>query len=150
MKNHAIIVLFLIPASAIFGSLFYEFYAKFQPCFLCWWQRIFMYPQAILAGAALAYQTRDIIKYLIPFSILGALTSALHYANQIHTRLNPLADPLVACAPGAASCSGVYVFYYGYITIPLMTLTAFLLLLIVALIAREKRTSGDSVRQLLG
>lgn len=139
IKKHGLIILFVIPLGAITGSLFYEIYANFEPCLLCWWQRIFIYPQAILVLTAIFYETKDIIKYLIPLSVLGALTSTLHYAEQMQARLAPNSDPLIPCSFGDVSCSSSYIFELGYITIPLMTLTAFLMIIAISLIMRPRQ-----------
>jgi disulfide bond formation protein DsbB len=132
IRKHGLLLLLIIPLSAIAGSLYYEIHANFEPCLLCWWQRIFMYPQAVLIVAALYYKTRDIVKYLIPLSILGALTSGVHYFEQTQARLAPHIDPFVTCSYGDVSCSSSYIFQFGYITIPLMTLTAFILIIIIS------------------
>ena len=50
LKPHARILSFIIALTATVGSLFFSEIAKFTPCILCWWQRIFMYPQVILIG----------------------------------------------------------------------------------------------------
>jgi len=137
VQKYGLIVLFAIPAFSVLGSLYFSNYVGFTPCTLCWYQRIFMYPQALLMGTALIYKTRDIVKYLIPLSILGALTSALHYFEQIRAMLTPL-DPLIPCSLDGTSCSASYIFEFGFVTIPFMTFTAFVLIIIVAKIAKNK------------
>jgi disulfide bond formation protein DsbB len=103
-----------------------------------------------LVLTAIFYETKDIIKYLIPLSVLGALTSILHYAEQIQARLAPNSDPFVKCTLGEINCADSYIFQYGYITIPLMTLTAFLMIIIVTRIMQSKHGIKDGTRQLLG
>src|SRR5258708_5189085 len=50
--ERAIFFSFLVALAATLGSLFYSGIANFQPCLLCWWQRIFLYPQVILLFVA--------------------------------------------------------------------------------------------------
>jgi len=150
INKHGLIILLIIPLAAIVGSLFYEIYANFEPCLLCWWQRIFIYPQALLVLTAIFYETRDVIKYLIPLSILGSLTSLLHYTEQMQARISPNSDPFITCSFGDVSCSSSYIFEFGYITIPLMTLTAFVFIIIVSLmITHQKRRFWETTSTMM-
>lgn len=53
LAKNAFLFSFLIVASASLGSLFYSEIIGFEPCKLCWYQRVFMYPQVIIFGIAL-------------------------------------------------------------------------------------------------
>lgn len=124
-----ILLSFLIVLGAFFGSLFYSEIAGFPPCSLCWYQRIFIYPQIILLGGALLWRDRSIARYLLPLSIIGGIialyNSYLQYGG----------SPLIPCGtdPAAIDCAQRFVFEFGYITLPLMSLTAFILLILLAL-----------------
>ncbi|MCX6701986.1 MAG: disulfide bond formation protein B [Candidatus Zambryskibacteria bacterium] len=59
--------------SAVIGSLIYSEIISFPPCDLCWYQRMFMYPQAIIVLMAMFRKDKTIIDYLVPLSILGAV-----------------------------------------------------------------------------
>jgi len=135
-ENHTIL-LFIIPLIATAGSLFYSEVAHYNPCRLCWFQRIFMYPQVFIAGTALVAKTRDLAAYIIPLSSAGAVIAAYHYVEQIKATLAPL-DPLIPCSLDGTSCAVKYTFHFGYITIPMMALSAFLLILVIALVSRKK------------
>ena len=52
VAERAICLSFFLALAATLGSLFYSEIAGFEPCKLCWLQRIFMYPQAVLLGIA--------------------------------------------------------------------------------------------------
>ena len=60
IKENALLFAFIIALIATSGSLFYSEIAKYTPCKLCWFQRIFMYPQVILLGVALMRKARNI------------------------------------------------------------------------------------------
>ena len=47
-KDNAILYSFLIALTGLLGSLFFSEIAKYDPCNLCWYQRIFMYPLVII------------------------------------------------------------------------------------------------------
>ena len=137
VRKYSLELLFLIPLIATLGSLYLSEIRGWTPCKLCWYQRIFVYPQVILVATALVRKARGIIAYLIPLSLIGAVISTLHYTEQIRARLAPL-DPLAPCDLSGVSCAATPIFHYGYITIPVMAFSAFVLILIVALANKPK------------
>src|SRR3989339_1933832 len=46
--SRAAILSFIVVFFGTASSLFYSEFAHFTPCTLCWWQRVFLYPQVIL------------------------------------------------------------------------------------------------------
>jgi disulfide bond formation protein DsbB len=138
IKEYALWILFLIPASAISASLFYSEYVGFIPCEFCWYQRIMIYPQALLVLTALIKKSRNIIPYLIPLSIIGGIFSIYQYIGQM-SALYGFSDLLSACGLNGSTCSDIYILSFGYITIPLMTLTMFLIIIVVSYIAMEDK-----------
>jgi disulfide bond formation protein DsbB len=107
------------------GSLYFSEVAGFLACPLCWWQRIFMYPLAvILPVAALdrglrAGTRRRLTAYLLPLPFLGALFAIYHlYVEHV-----PGAESAL-CRSGVP-CSVRWFTELGYITIPMMALTGF-------------------------
>lgn len=137
VRTYSLEILFIIPLIATAGSLYFSEIAGWTPCKLCWYQRIFMYPQVILVATALMRKARGIIVYLIPLSAIGGLISAVHYAEQLRARLAPL-DPLAPCDLTGVSCAATPIFHFGYITIPVMAFSAFSLILIVALASKHR------------
>ncbi|MDP2708560.1 MAG: disulfide bond formation protein B [bacterium] len=131
LKNSLWLAL-LVAILAVSGSLFYSEIAGFEPCKLCWLQRIFMYPQVILISLALALKDRNIIFYSSALAIPGAIIAAYNYLMQIN------AVPVTSCsAVGySVSCSKVFVLNYGYITISMMALTAFIMILLLMLMQK--------------
>ena len=124
-------MLFIASLGALLGSLSYSEIVGFPPCDLCWIQRIFMYPQAILAFIGIVKKEKTIVDYLLPLSILGAIVSLYH--SLVHWRL--VSGSFLACTSSVtAPCAKVYVLEYGYITIPFMAFTAFAYLITVTLI----------------
>lgn len=114
---------FLVSFIALAGSLFFSEIAKFPPCVLCWWQRILMYPQTVLLVTAIARDEYVIAPYLKVINGLGFLLASYHYLMQ---RLP--ANTIGSCEiGGAVSCTKQYSLEFGYITIPLMAASAFLL-----------------------
>ena len=131
VNRHVVNLLFLTSLGAMLGSLSYSEIVGFPPCDLCWIQRIFMYPQVILAFVAIIKKQKDIVSYLLPLSILGAVVSLYH--SLIHWRL--INGSFLACTSSlTAPCAKVYVLEYGYITIPFMAFSIFAYLIGITLI----------------
>ena len=129
LHKHAILFAFVVASIAMIGSLTYSEVVGFEPCELGWFQRILMYPQVALLGLALLKRDTKIRDYIMVLSILGVLIAAYHYLLQVG-----LAPSVVCSAVGySASCSQTFVLQFGYITIPMMSLTAFSMILLFML-----------------
>jgi disulfide bond formation protein DsbB len=114
---------FLVSLVAIAGSLFYSSYAGYTPCVLCWYQRIFMYPEVLILGLALYRKENHIVDYSLALAVAGLVISIYHnyiYFKGLHSTVCTTAE----------SCITPYVSEFGYITIPMMALTAFLLIIL--------------------
>ena len=125
--KHGLLFAFLASLTATLGSLFYSQIAGFPPCDLCWFQRIFMYPEVFLLGMALIKKDSRIVGYGLLLAIVGGVVSLYHnYIYYYDEGLNAF------CQLGTASVSCVkrYVFEFGYVTIPLMALTVFALVIL--------------------
>ncbi len=126
----------MVAIVATVGSLYFSEVRAFVPCVLCWWQRIFMYPLVLVLGVATFRQERGAWRYALPLAIVGFAFSTYHYLIQ---KVPSLAPPAM-CAAGVP-CTGQYVNYFGFVTIPFMAGTAFALigvaLVSVALVERR-------------
>src|SRR4028119_818395 len=56
---------------AMCGSLFFSEVLGWVPCVLCWYQRILMYPLALLLAIGIIRRDRGLYIYVLPFSIAG-------------------------------------------------------------------------------
>lgn len=126
-SRHGLGCALLIAGTATLGSLFYSEIAKYEPCKLCWFQRIFMYPQVILLSLAVLKKDRSIAPYAITLSAIGGTISAYHIVLQNKPGI------AVPCSTVgyAVSCTKNYFLQFGYVTIPVMALTAFLLVILL-------------------
>lgn len=120
IAKRAVLFSFVIVLAATLGSLFYSEIAGYEPCKLCWLQRIFIFPQVILLGMALWKKDRGIADYSIALSLGGAIIAGYQYLLQLG-----LVPSLPCSAIGdSVSCTQRFVMQFGYITIPLMAFTA--------------------------
>jgi disulfide bond formation protein DsbB len=115
---------FVVAAVATGGSLFFSEIAGFIPCELCWYQRICMYPLSLLTLFAAVHADRRVVRYLLPLPVVGACVSVYHLLIENHA-VGQSAQCLLS-APGG--CAVKWINEFGYVTIPTLALTAFLLL----------------------
>ena len=129
---------FVVSAIATGGSLFLSDIAHFVPCELCWFQRICMYPLSILTLIAAIRNDYRIATYLLPFPVIGAGVSTYHLLVE-----NGIVEQSTVCrlsAPGG--CATKWIDEFGYVTIPTLALTAFLLL--TALLGLAAQAGGET------
>jgi len=137
---HGLLFMLIIAATATAGSLYFSEIALWTPCKLCWFQRIFMYPQVPLLLVALWKHDRGIATYILLLSVIGMVFSSVHYTEQVMAALQPPSDPLEPCDLTGVSCASAPSFYFGYITIPMMAFTAFLLNALIARTAMRMKS----------
>src|SRR2546430_1140518 len=108
------------------GSLFYSQIGGAIPCEFCWFQRVLMYPLSILTLLIAARGDNRAARYLLPLPIVGAGTSTYHMLIERGVIVEPK-----ACLLSGGGCSVNWIARdgFGYLTIPTLALTAFLLLI---------------------
>ena len=114
---------FVVTAVATGGSLFFSEVANFVPCELCWFQRIFMYPLAIVTLLAAIANDHRVARYLLPLPLIGAGISVYHIL--VEERVVGQTTACLISAPGG--CAVKWIDEFGYVTIPVLALTAFVL-----------------------
>ncbi|MCR2807149.1 disulfide oxidoreductase [Paenibacillus soyae] len=133
MRRNVLYFAWLVAVVATLGSLYFSEIRGFIPCELCWYQRILMYPLSVILGIAAFYDEHAIRKYVLPLSILGMLVSAFHYMEQ----KIPGFAAIKPCTQGVP-CSGMYINWLGFITIPFLALTGFTLITILLLVFKKR------------
>lgn len=111
----------LIACVSTLGSLFFSEVMGFQPCVLCWYQRIVMYPLVVILPIGLFPFDRNVVRYALPLSVLGVLIAAFHLllvAGYIPESIKP-------CVQGVP-CTEVQIEWFGFVTIPLLSGLSFL------------------------
>ncbi|MBD8005771.1 disulfide bond formation protein B [Bacillus sp. Sa1BUA2] len=132
--NKNLLLAWITSIIAMGGSLFFSEQMGFIPCTLCWYQRILMYPLVIFLGIAFYRNDKKIYLYVLPISVIGMIVSSYHYALQKIPSLNEFAT----CTSGIP-CSGQYINWIGFITIPFLAFTAFTIITITMLMMMKKK-----------
>lgn len=114
----------LVAAVSMVGSLYFSEVADFIPCNLCWYQRIAMYPQVVLLAIAWFRRDEAIRTYVLALAVIGACISSFHILVE---RFPWIEGSGGVCDP-ANPCTIRWVEELGFITIPTMALSAFVLI----------------------
>lgn len=138
-KMYLLLAQFIVSLASIFGSLFFSEIMKFPPCNLCWYQRIFIYPVALIILTGLYLGSKDVNKFLTPFISIGLLFSVYH--NLVYYKVIQVIVPCTELAP----CTAQQLNYLGFITIPLLSLFAFLTLLLLNLYTNKMDSKKGSI-----
>src|SRR5688572_4408571 len=109
----------LIASGSALGSLFFSHVMGFAPCVLCWYQRIALFPLVLILPMGLFPFDAKVAKFALPLTTAGLLTAIYHnllYAGLVPRSIQP-------CTQGV-SCTEEYIEFFGFISIPLLSLLA--------------------------
>lgn len=130
--KNSLLLVFLVSLAAVAGSLWYQYAIGFEPCMWCWYQRVVMYPVAIISFVSLVKKkSQEVFNYSMVLAIIGVIFSVWHNLEKI------LDKEILPCSANGPSCLQNLVQEFGYIDIPVMSLTFFVL--IVLIIWNKKR-----------
>ncbi len=120
---------------ATLGSLFFSEVLKYPPCVLCWYQRICMYPLVLILLTGILKKDKNLPDYVLPLSIIGLLISIYH--NLLYYKLIP--ENMAPCVAGI-SCTTKFIEWFGFVTIPFLSLVAFLVITVCMVIYKKTKT----------
>ncbi|GAA5236235.1 disulfide bond formation protein B [Verticiella sediminum] len=103
------------------------------PCNLCWFQRTFMFPLAIVLGVASLRADSAAWRYALPLAVGGLLVAGFHsllYLGVIPERIMP-------CSQGV-SCTSADMTILGGLPLPLLALAAFGAIATLLLMTRSR------------
>ena len=129
----------IIALVAAVGSLFFSEVMQLPPCVLCWYQRIAMYPLVVIIGVGII--TRDggrMKSYALPICLAGLAIAVYH--NLLYYGILP--ESIAPCTEGI-SCTSRQIEWLGFVTIPLMALTAFISLALCLLFYKSEKREGN-------
>jgi disulfide bond formation protein DsbB len=124
----------LIALIATAGSLFFSEVMELPPCVLCWYQRIAMYPLVVIIGIGIATRDTSWKKYALPLVLIGLVISVYH--NLLYYGV--ISESLAPCVQGI-SCTSRQIEWLGFITIPLMALTAFVSIAVLLITYKNRK-----------
>jgi disulfide bond formation protein DsbB len=122
---------FAVATTATLGSLYLSDIVHLVPCTYCWYQRIAMYPLVVIFGIAALRKDKGVRIYATALAVIGAGLALYHRIVQVFPELNGS-----ACSSGVP-CTAAYFTLFGFVTIPYMALSGFLLILALLYVDRS-------------
>ena len=127
VRETGIFQAWVVATVCMLGSLYYSQIAHLDPCELCWFQRIFMYPLPFILGIGLLRRDRGVRYYALALASIGALISTYHYQLERFPHQSTMCEI-------ANPCTIVWVWRLHYISIPFMALSGFAFIITALLI----------------
>ena len=127
----------VVSVFSTFGALLIGEVMGQSPCVLCWYQRIFMFPLAIVLGIGCYRSDAGVWRYALPLAVFGGLIALYHsglYANIIPTPIEP-------CEQNGPSCTDEGMTLFGVVPIPFLSLGAFLTIALLLILAQRRSMS---------
>lgn len=126
----------LIAMLSTLGALFFGEVMHYPICTLCWYQRILMFPLALILPFGLFPFDRKLIRYGLALALPGCAVALFH--QLLVTGIIP--DSLKPCQQGVP-CSTTVVSWFGFVTIPLLSVLAFFTIAALLLAAHFRKPS---------
>ena len=127
-----VLAAWVVALSATLGALFIGEVMGREPCVLCWYQRAFMFPLAVVLAIACFVWDPGVGRYALPLAAMGWFVALYHnllYAGFIPQRIEP-------CGTGP-SCSSADMITLGWVPIPTLSLGAFTAIIVLLILARR-------------
>jgi len=138
VADFALPLAWLVALTCMLGSLYFSEVANYTPCTLCWYQRIAMYPLAVILGVAVLRRDRAIAWYGVPLAGIGAVIATYHYLIE---RFPDLENRNVCTSQ--VPCNFIWFERFGFITLPYMALSGFVFIIVLLLLqARGSQEDG--------
>jgi hypothetical protein len=137
VRRAALPLAWVVATVTTLGSLYYSEVEGYVPCELCWYQRIAVYPFAIILAIAAWRRDAGIRVYAVPVLAVGAVIAAYNAWIQAYPP-----DSGSAFCSADAPCTTRYVWEFGFVSLPFMALSACLAMIALLLVARPTPRSG--------
>ncbi|MFD2263501.1 disulfide bond formation protein B [Lacibacterium aquatile] len=125
----------LVALTATLGALFIGEVMGQAPCNLCWFQRVFMFPLAVILGIALIRNDGSVWAYALPLAGIGSAVALFH--SLLFLKVIP--EGITPCGQGP-SCASADMSFAG-LPLPILSLITFLAIAALLLAVRRKVTS---------
>jgi len=125
LGNNAVWLAWVVALVATVGSLMYSELFHYVPCRLCWFQRIAMYPLAVVLLVGAVRRDVAVKFYAIPIALIGLVISIYHNVLQFFPSLEGTScDPLVPCSARSIEM-------FGFMDLPFMAGAGFIVIAVL-------------------
>lgn len=136
-RINALYLAWLVALISTLGALFVGEVMGRTPCVLCWYQRIAMFPLAVVLAIACYVSDDSVRRYVLPLAIIGgaiALWHSLLFAGIVPETVQP-------CTRGGPSCSGEDQILFEFLPLPFMSLAAFVSIVLLLTVPFKRETA---------
>ncbi|MDZ7874019.1 MAG: disulfide bond formation protein B [Rhizobium sp.] len=123
-----------VALAATLGALFVGEVMGQTPCLLCWYQRVFMFPLAVVLGVAVFKGDREVWRYALPLAVAGLLIAGYHVL--LYAGLIP--EAVVPCGKGPSCSDAQMTIFGGLLPLPILSLLAFTAISLLMLHSRKE------------
>lgn len=119
------------PIANLKDMVFFDTSRSIPPCELCWYQRMFIYPIAIISTVGLFLKEKRIAYYILPFAIITIMFASYHVYIQ------ETGPGVIPCGLGRP-CDIKEFEYLGFITIPVLSLLTGIIVTFLSVLSLRK------------
>lgn len=123
-----------IATTCMLGSLYFSEVVHYAPCRLCWYQRIMMYPLAVILIVAALRRDNKIGWYAVPLATIGASISIYHWFLERFPNLD------AGVCDVKIPCEFIWFEEFGFVTLPFMAFTGFLAVIVFTTLPKPSKT----------
>jgi disulfide bond formation protein DsbB len=131
-KEYLLYLAWMISLLSTLGSLYFSEILHYAPCVLCWYQRIFMYPIPLILTVGIVKKDKFASLYVFLLSLFGWLIAFYHVL--LYYGIIP--ETIAPCKLGV-SCTTKFIEYFGFVTIPFLSLLAFSSIMLLMIVHRK-------------
>lgn len=133
IKEYSAHIAWVIALASMIGSLYFSEVLNFAPCMLCWYQRIIIYPLVLLIPVGIMLKDKRLASYILPLTVVGLIVSI--FQNLLYYKVIP--EAIMPCVDGV-SCTTKYIDYFGFLTIPLLSLLSLIAITVLMVIYKKQ------------
>ncbi|WP_288905369.1 disulfide bond formation protein B [uncultured Sneathiella sp.] len=136
-QKNCLFLAWLIALVSTFGALFIGEIMERTPCVLCWYQRIAMFPLALILGIAAFSSDTTVRRYVLPIAAIGAVVALWHsllFAGIVPETVQP-------CTREGPSCTGDEQNLFGVLPLPFLSAAGFTAIILLLTIPFRKSST---------
>ena len=120
IREHALFLAWLISVSGLGLSVFFGEVMHLEPCRLCWYQRVAIFPLALFLGIAVYKRDRNLARYSLPLVIFGGVFAFYQTISQYFP-----SSHIHALCGSTEQCTLPIFYLFGVVSFPLLSTIGF-------------------------
>ncbi len=139
IDQNLIEITFFVSAAAVCASMILSLAAGLEPCTLCWYQRILLFPVPLILLVGAIRKDKYVMSYILPFLVLGLIIAGYHTLLQ----WGVIEEAVKTCSLTGPACDQPEIKLLGFLTIPFGSFLSFAA--VTALATRQIHNVGNKL-----